>query len=172
MVHRFPEDFWKEKAMGPKRKPRKRPCRICRKWFNPSPRLGERQKTCGADECQRRWHARRCTAWNRQNRPYFKEIYLMKRLESCGTARPSSSSVTTSSREASSSSLSGLPLGLPRRVFQEVMGRQQAVIIGYILRLLIREVQEVISAQHTDIHRALSQLPPSSVSRGDSQQPP
>ena len=27
---------------------KKRPCKICRRWFPPHPRLKERQKTCGA----------------------------------------------------------------------------------------------------------------------------
>lgn len=64
------------------------------------------------------------------------------------------------------------PLDFPREVIQEVIGEQHTVIIGYILRLLMREVQEVINAQHTDIHRGFMQLPLSSISRGDSQRPP
>lgn len=42
--------------MGQKRSGTKRPCRICKKWFFPNPRLGDRQKTCGTPECQRQWH--------------------------------------------------------------------------------------------------------------------
>ncbi|MEA3416175.1 MAG: hypothetical protein U9R02_08490 [Thermodesulfobacteriota bacterium] len=37
-------------------KPRKRPCRVCRRWFLPDGRLKNRQKTCGNPECQRKWH--------------------------------------------------------------------------------------------------------------------
>lgn len=174
MFHRFPEDSWKEKTMGPKRRLRKRPCRICGKWFSPNPRLGERQKTCGADECQQQWHARKCAAWNRRNRSYFKEIYLRRRLESCtgGSLSPSPSPVSTSRTGSSSSSPSVFPLDFPQEVIQEVMGGQHAVIIEYILRLLMREVQEVINAQHADIHRGFRRLPLSSISRGDSQRPP
>lgn len=174
MLHRFPEDTWKEKTMEPKRRPRKRPCRICGRWFSPNPRLGERQKTCGADACQQRWHTKRCAVWNRQNRSYFKEIYLRRRLESCagGSPCPSPSPVSTSCPGESSSPLSVFPLELPREVVQEVMGGQHAVIIGYILRLLMRKVQEVINAQHADINRVFMRLPLSSISRGDSQRPP
>jgi hypothetical protein len=160
--------------MGPKRRPRKRPCRICGKWFSPNPRLEGRQKTCGADECKRRWHAKRCAIWNRQNCSYFKEIYLRRQLESCsgGSPCPTPSPVTTSHMGAGSSPPPAFPLDLPREVVQEVMGRQPTVIIGYILRLLMRGVQEVINAQHADIHRVLRRLPLSSISRGDSQGSP
>jgi len=60
---------------------RKRPCRVCGKWFMPNPRLGDRQKTCGADACKQQWHIAKCAEWNSQNRAYFKEIYLRSRLE-------------------------------------------------------------------------------------------
>jgi len=30
----------------------RRPCRICRHWFRPDPRVGERQYACSAPECQ------------------------------------------------------------------------------------------------------------------------
>jgi hypothetical protein len=160
--------------MRPKRRPKKRPCRICGRWFNPNPRLGERQKTCGADECQQRWHAKKCAVWNRRNRSYFKEIYLRRRLESCtgGFPSPSPSPVSTSRTGGSSSPPSVFPLDLPREVIQEVMGGQHAVITGYILRLLMKEVQEVINAQHADIYRGFMRLPLSLISRGDGQRSP
>ena len=31
---------------------RKRPCRICRRWFYPDPRAGDRQRACGNPDCQ------------------------------------------------------------------------------------------------------------------------
>jgi hypothetical protein len=160
--------------MGQKRRLRKRPCRICGKWFVPHARLGKRQKTCGATECRQRWHARKCAAWNRKNRLYFKEIYLSRRLESsagnssCPTSPPCSASRTGGSSRPRRAS----PLHFPQEVVQEVIGVKQLVIIEYILRLLMREVQEVINAQHADIHRGFMRLPLSSVSRGDSQRSP
>ena len=33
-------------------KVRKKPCRICRRWFQPDARVGERQRACGKPECQ------------------------------------------------------------------------------------------------------------------------
>ena len=32
---------------------RKRPCRICRRWFQPHARAGERQRVCSEAACQR-----------------------------------------------------------------------------------------------------------------------
>ncbi len=31
---------------------RKRPCSICRRWFRPDPRVGDRQHACTKPECQ------------------------------------------------------------------------------------------------------------------------
>lgn len=38
----------------------RRRCRVCWKLFMPDLRLGERQRTCGRDECRRTRHARNC----------------------------------------------------------------------------------------------------------------
>lgn len=40
---------------------------------------------------------------------------------------------------------------LPQEVIQEVIGVKQLVIIEYIVRLLLRAVQEVIQSQPIDI---------------------
>ncbi|NOR22935.1 MAG: hypothetical protein GQ542_00830 [Desulforhopalus sp.] len=66
--------------MSSRRKSKKRPCRICQKWFMPHPRVGDRQKTCGDHECMRKWHARKCAEWNRKNRNCAQEKYLSDRL--------------------------------------------------------------------------------------------
>ena len=63
---------------------RKRPCRICRRWFLPNPRLKSRQMTCGDARCKTEWHRKKCAEWNRRNPDYFKANYLQKRLEAAG----------------------------------------------------------------------------------------
>ena len=45
--------------------PKKKPCSICRRWFQPHPRAGRRQKACG--DCQRERHRRACAAWRDAN---------------------------------------------------------------------------------------------------------
>lgn len=141
--------------MGQKRQSIKRPCRICRKWFIPNPRLGERQMTCGATECQKQWHKRKCTDWNRKNRVYSRENYLRKRLQIADSAQSSQSA----------------PLDYPRTVVQEVIGAQPLVIIEYIVRLLTKSVQAVMRTQLSEIQRESSRLLPVEYSRGDSQRP-
>lgn len=140
--------------MGEKRRSVKGPCRICGRWFVPDPRLGERQKTCGDAECRKRWHARKCAEWNRKNRAYFKEIYLSRRLESVDDSSPSVAPY------------------LPQEVVQEVIGVKQLIIIGYIVRLLLRGVQEAIRGQQGDNKSESRRLPVQSISRGDSSIPP
>ena len=66
---------------------RKRPCRICRRWFLPDPRLKERQMTCGKAYCQREWHKKKCAEWNRKNRDYFKANYLQKKIDAATQCR-------------------------------------------------------------------------------------
>jgi len=158
--------------MKEKRKRKKRPCRVCGKWYAPNPRLGDRQQTCGGMKCQRKWHARKCAEWNRKNRAYFKEIYLRGRLESFGSAPPAQSPSLCSSCRINDSPRRTSPLELPQEVIQEVIEVKQLIIIEYIVRLLMRGVQEVMHTQLIEKQREVRRLPLSSISRGDSQKPP
>lgn len=157
-----------------RKKPRRKkcPCRICKKWFLPNPRLGDRQQTCGASECQRQWHARKCAEWNRKNRAYFQEIYLRRRLESLA-ADPAEPLPPPCPPSAPAPPLQAVaPLDYPRRVVQEVIGAQQLVIIEYLIRLLARGVQEVMRVQLPETQGKSRRLPLPAVSRGDSQRGP
>jgi hypothetical protein len=42
-------------------------CCICRKHFEPHPRLGARQRTCGRDECQKRRRRANSRHWRARN---------------------------------------------------------------------------------------------------------
>ena len=46
---------------------KKRPCRFCRRWFRPDPRLGVRQYACSRPECQRERHRRNCVDYRRRD---------------------------------------------------------------------------------------------------------
>ena len=113
---------------------RKRPCRICRRWFMPNPRLKDRQMTCGDSGCKREWHRRKCAEWNKRNPDYFKANYLQKKIEN-ETSKPPS---TATSRFNS---------GLPLEYVQEVIGIEHLVIIEYFGQLIYRRFQEVIRRQ-------------------------
>ena len=158
--------------MAQKTPSRKRPCRICGKWFMPNPRLGDRQKTCGAKLCKQQWHTARCAEWNRQNRSYFKENYLKSRIDSVSGAAADSPPPSSSISRAKPGSPAPSPLHLPREAVQEVIGVQRLVIIEYIVRLLQRDVQEVIRTQHLEISKEFRQLVTASTLRADSRPPP
>lgn len=158
--------------MEEKRKNKKRPCRVCGKWYPPNPRLEDRQQTCGVKECQRKWHTRKCAEWNRKNRAYFKDIYLRGRLESFGSVPPAKSPFPGLFCRINDPPRRSSPLDLPQEVIKEVIEVKQLIIIEYIVRLLMRGVQEVMHTQLGEMQREVRRLPLSSISRGDSQRPP
>ena len=57
--------------MPPKKKKR---CCICRKLFRPDPRVGERQRACGAPLCQRQRRVQTQARW-RSNNPAYQKSY-------------------------------------------------------------------------------------------------
>ena len=157
--------------MPTRRKNRKRPCRICQKWFTPNPRVGDRQMTCGDHECMRKWHAGKCAGWNRKNRNCVQENYLSDKLTLGGNeeegSKGASAAATTSKSHVFASNSASFPQ-LPRSLIEEVIGVQQFVIIEYIARQLFRSVQEVIKRQQFENTGNPSQLPSRYRSRSDS----
>jgi len=158
--------------MGSQRHNRKRPCRICRKWFTPNPRLGDRQRTCGAATCQQEWHRRECAKWNRRNRTYFQDIHLQRRLNKVAPEQPARSSPSDPPASPSPPVPPPSSRHYPRGIIQEVIGAKQLVIIEYLLRLLLRGVQAAIPVQPVDSLKESRRLPPERCSSGDSPQPP
>ena len=130
---------------------RKRPCRICRRWFMPNPRVKDRQKTCGDPECQRKWRKKKCAEWNRRNPDYFKANYLQKKIIAATETPNQSLSLNLNNR---------LKSGLPLFYVQEVISIQHLVIIEYFGQLLFRRFQEVLRAQLTVIKGEMIRLPP------------
>ena len=155
-----------------RRKSKKRPCRICQKWFCPDPRVGDRQKTCGNKDCQAQWHAKKCAEWNHQNSVYFREIYLDKKLAVVSTtAEPDNQSLPSKSRTTAFSAISSAKSSkLPRNLIQEVIGAQSLVIIEYVALLLCNSFQEVMQSQLLRIKGESKQVFPESISRGVSSQ--
>ena len=154
--------------MEQKRSGTKRPCRICKKWFLPNPRVDDRQKTCGTPECQRQWHIRKCAEWNLKNRHLARESYIRDRLESLAPVSdlPASLPQTSPPPPLKPSPQRVSPLDYPLKVVQEVIGAQRLVIIEYIVRLLLRRVQEVIKPQLPGMQADFGLLPPESIPRG------
>ena len=125
---------------------RKRPCRICRRWFSPHPRVEDRQMTCGDPKCKSEWHRRKCAEWNRKNVDYFKTNYLEKKLEAVKQTEQVSASPDLENHPFPLQK-SRLKSGLPKEKVQEVIGGEHVVIIEYLAQLLMRRFQEVIKGQ-------------------------
>jgi hypothetical protein len=132
---------------------KKRPCRICRRWFMPNPRVKDRQKTCADARCKRAWHRKKCAQWNRNNPDYFKANYLQKKLDDASAKTPGPQSRMNS--------------GLPLHYVQEVIGIQHLIIIEYLAQLLLQRFQEVLQGQLVVMTSKIEQLPPSVFSRSD-----
>lgn len=129
---------------------KKRPCRICKRWFMPNPRLKDRQMTCGDPGCKKEWHRRKCSEWNRKNTDYFRANYLQKKLSAaCQPGTPPSLQPKPRFKT-----------GLPHLFVQEVISIQHLIIIEYFGQLLFRRFQEVLRAQPVVITRKINQLPP------------
>lgn len=131
---------------------KKRPCRVCGRWFMPDARLKDRQMTCGSPECKRQWHRRKCARWYKDNREYFRANYLQKKLDA-----------------AVSDAQGPKPLRskLPLEAVQEVIGIQQLIIIEYFGAHLLRRFQEVIRMQAIEMTHNLRRLPLEAHSRVD-----
>jgi hypothetical protein len=144
----------------------KRPCRICRRWFLPDPRLKGRQRTCGDVHCKRQWHRKKCQEWNRKNKDYFRSNYLHKKLDALSRDEKASQTLPPETRclvPLKSRFHSGLPLSY----VQEVIGIKHLIIIEYLAQLLVRRFQEALRGQPIVTTGKLSRLPGVVVSRGD-----
>jgi len=114
---------------------RKRPCRICRKWFMPDPRQTGRQKTCADPECRRENHRRRCAEWNRKNPEYFKANYLGEKL-----VRTKDPPVASVKKAFVVVPPSRIELGLPKKVVVDITGAEHLVILEYIIEQIMQRV--------------------------------
>ena len=141
--------------------PRKRPCRICRRWFLPNPRLKDRQMTCGQVQCQRKWHLRKCAEWNSKNSDYFKANYLQKKIDAAIEAR--------GDPEMIHSKLPTIRMqtGMPLEYVKELIGVQHVIIHEYLGQLLNRKWHKKWRIILSTLGQATPTRPPKVFSRGD-----
>lgn len=109
----------------------KRPCCICRKWFQPDARQKGRQKTCGRPECRREHHRRQCGQWNKRHRTYFKSNYLSRKIEA--VEQVSAAKPPPQRRDRS-------PI-LPLEILADEYGARQIAILHYLVSLIMKEVR-------------------------------
>ncbi len=145
---------------------RKRPCRICRRWFLPNPRLKERQMTCGQAECQREWHKKKCAQWNNKNSDYFKSNYLQKKIDTATQCRgdPGAAMPAKCLHKVPASRMN---TGMPLEYAKGVIGVQLVIIHEYLAQSLYQRCHQTIHAHHPFKTGPTCRLPPKVFSRGD-----
>lgn len=115
----------------------RRPCRVCRKWFSPSPRAGDRQKVCSAAECQRERHRRSCASWHARQPDYDRERRLRERL------RPGLEPNRSASRDPVAE--------VAWSVARDVVGLEVAVIVEETAKVLCLYARDAVAAQSMEI---------------------
>jgi hypothetical protein len=117
---------------------RKRPCRICHRWFQPDPRVGDRQRVCSSAGCQVARRQKTQASWRERNPDYFGARRLKERA---ANAAPPPALPPEPLRVPP-------PLNrLPWDVAQDEFGHQGADFLGLFGRVLLGAVQDQRRAQ-------------------------
>jgi len=120
---------------------RKRPCRICRRWFQPNPRAGDRQRVCSHPECQKERRRRSVAALREKDPDYERADRLRGRL-----------------RTGEALDEAGPLAGLDRQALRNAVGLEVSVAIEESIevayrvrqRLQHREESGFLQAQHPE----------------------
>ena len=110
---------------------RTRPCRICRQWFRPHPRAGDRQHVCSRADCQRERHRRACQRWRQGEAPAERAHRLRQRIRVDAEGRQAAGSGPRLSWDA----------------VRDAVGLEVAVILEEISRLLEDVVRDAVQRQ-------------------------
>ena len=108
----------------------KRPCSICRKWFQPDVRQKGRQKTC-SPACRKELHRRQCEEWNKNNQSDSKNNHLAKKLEEAVDQEKFNTAVVSTSLQRQTKPV------LPLEVIISEYGIKTAIIIQYLVAQII-----------------------------------
>lgn len=111
---------------------KKRPCRICGRWFLPDKHVGARQRVCSRAECQKKRHRLESSDYRRRERGKAREVRIVSSIRRDGIAE------TEVPPE-------GSPLALlDWRMVRELVGLEQAVIIQEAGRVVLSGVRELV----------------------------
>jgi len=124
----------------------KRPCSICRKWFQPDVRQKDRQQTCGRSSCQTELHRRNCHDYNQRNKEESANNYLEKKLEQIKqkTVKENNKEPPTDpihSKILQIPLLPTFPFVLPVEIILKEYGVRNLIIIHYLVRRIIIQLQ-------------------------------
>src|SRR6266481_7668627 len=128
--------------------PRKRPCSICRRWFRPDARVGDRQHACGKAECQSRRRQKTQASWHHRNLGYAMAYRIDQRA---AQTQPVAEPLRLPA-----------PLNqLPWEFAKDQFGPQGADFIGVMGALMVRTAKDEFRAYLIDPTRLSGTVPPS-----------
>jgi hypothetical protein len=114
----------------------KKPCCICRRWFRPNVRVGDRQRTCGRLECQKALRKKNQASWRAQNPDYFTAWRIQTR---------------TAAEQKQKLPRFPSPLkSLPWDIAREEFGTKGTNFIGTMGKLLLHSAKSELSRQIID----------------------
>jgi hypothetical protein len=115
---------------------RHKPCCICRRWFLPDVRVGNRQRTCGRPECKDALRKKNQSSWRRQNPDYFVAWRIQMRAAS--ERRPEDLRFSPPLQK------------LPWDIAQDEFGAKGADFIGSMGKLLLQTAKSQLKGQIVD----------------------
>jgi len=116
----------------------KRPCCICRKWFQPIAQQKGRQRAC-SQACRKELHRRQCEQWNSKNKAYFKNNYLADKIQAIDQPKQSIDTAADQQAQPNHSPVTFIPQSnriepiLPMDIVVARWGKKNAVIIQYLV---------------------------------------
>jgi len=139
----------------PRTKPRKRPCTICRRWFQPDARIGARQRACNTPACGAALRKKTQAEWRNRN-PDYAAVWRCDQRANQHNPPPKPPRIPA-------------PLDkLPWNVAKDEFGPQAADFIALISILILRAAKDEILAYLADSTGLPGRLPlPPEKTRSD-----
>lgn len=116
--------------------PRKRPCAVCKHWFFPNPRVGDRQKACDDQACRKEQRRRTQAKWRARHPDYELGRQLDQREK-----------LNEEQRQDCAARFGAHFARLPWDRAQDAFGTKGADFIGVFGRVLLGHCQDEIRTQ-------------------------
>lgn len=127
---------------------RKRPCGECLRWFEPDARVGDRQRVCGREECQKARRKENQSDWREEHPGYFIAWRAKERAARTPPDDPEPPRVPP-------------PLTrLPWELAQEEFGSVGADFLASLGRLLVIHAKDEMRAEVADSKGEFGKHPP------------
>lgn len=128
---------------------KKRPCLICRLWFVPNRRAGNRQRVCSKDACQRERHLRSCAEWHGRERMAELDGRVEARIL-LAPAEPAGAFEGPSARQVS---------GLAWDAVRDAVGEQACAVIRVLLKHALDQARDAVRREALVLHKEFARHP-------------